>query len=66
MSSFYSSLCGVREHEIVIILGLPLIHTSDSGQQLRHDDPAALKDIIEIVQKKVAQKDDKDLRYLQL
>lgn len=45
-------------------LGLPLIHVSDSGQQLRHDDPAALKDIIEIVQKKVAGKDDQDLRYV--
>ena len=30
----------------------------DSGQQLRHDDPSALKDIIQIVQNKVAGKDE--------
>lgn len=34
----------------------------DSGQQLRQDDPLALKDIIEVVQSKVS--DTKDaLRY---
>jgi hypothetical protein len=31
---------------------------ADSGQQLRQDDPSALKDIIEIVQRKVSIKDD--------
>jgi nucleolar MIF4G domain-containing protein 1 len=30
--------------------------TVDSGQQLRHDDPSALKDIIDIVQGKVSVK----------
>ena len=30
----------------------------DSGQQLRQDDPSALKDIIEIVQEKVSVKGD--------
>lgn len=30
----------------------------DSGQQLRQDDPSALKDIIEIVQKKISTKDE--------
>jgi len=30
----------------------------DSGQQLRRDDPSALKDIIEIVQGKVSMKDE--------
>ncbi|EKM78096.1 hypothetical protein AGABI1DRAFT_121724 [Agaricus bisporus var. burnettii JB137-S8] len=46
-------------HEFDVELLLKLMR--NSGQQLRHDDPAALKDIIEIVQKKVAGKDDKDL-----
>ena len=32
--------------------------TVDSGQQLRQDDPSALKDIIEIVQGKVSDKDN--------
>lgn len=32
--------------------------TADSGQQLRQDDPSALKDIIEIVQGKISIKDD--------
>lgn len=36
---------------------------SDSGQQLRQDDPSALKDIIQIVQDKVSDKSD-DLRFL--
>jgi nucleolar MIF4G domain-containing protein 1 len=36
----------------------------DSGQQLRHDDPSALKDIIDIVQKKVAGKDENSLRWV--
>lgn len=31
--------------------------TTDSGQQLKQDDPSALKDIIEIVQGKVSTKD---------
>lgn len=36
--------------------GLNLSHGNvDSGQQLRHDDPSALKDIIEIVQKKTGE-----------
>ena len=32
--------------------------TVDSGQQLKQDDPSALKDIIDIVQGKVSIKDD--------
>lgn len=44
----------------------PLIAILDSGQQLRHDDPSALKDIIDIVQKRVAGKDEKSLRYVGL
>lgn len=30
----------------------------DSGQQLRQDDPSALKDIVQLVQNKVAEKQD--------
>jgi hypothetical protein len=39
-----------------------LTHLLDSGQQLRQDDPSALKDIIDIVQKKVTGKDETSLK----
>jgi len=39
-----------------------LMSMLDSGQQLRQDDPSALKDIIDIVQKKVSGRDERSLR----
>jgi len=39
-----------------------LMSMLDSGQQLRQDDPSALKDIIDIVQKKVSGWDERSLR----
>jgi nucleolar MIF4G domain-containing protein 1 len=36
---------------------------SDSGPQLRLDDPLALKDIVQLVQNKVADKNPRDLRH---
>lgn len=56
----------MRSAYIVTFMGLLLIHTSDSGQQLRQDDPTALKDIIDIVQKRVGARDEKTLRYVKL
>lgn len=36
---------------------------ADSGPQLRIDDPLALKDIVQLVQLKVADKNPRSLRY---
>ena len=51
MSSYYSNSCAVcyepdGSFRVLIV-------NKDSGQQLRQDDPTALKDIIQIVQTKV-------------
>jgi len=37
---------------------------SDSGYQLRQDDPSALKDIVEIVHGKVAAQDKETVRFV--
>ena len=42
----------VLEHILMFVL--------DSGQQLRQDDPSALKDIIDIVQKKASGQDERE------
>lgn len=42
--------------------GLTLLF-SDAGQQLRQDDPSALKDIIQIVQNKMYNKEQSSIRY---
>lgn len=54
----------MRSKHYFILQWPPLIPLKDSGQQLRHDDPSALKDIIDVVQKKIAGKDEKSLRYV--
>ncbi|KXN88612.1 Suppressor of glycerol defect protein 1 [Leucoagaricus sp. SymC.cos] len=47
----------LTEFDVELLLKL----MRNSGQQLRQDDPSALKDIIDIVQKKVSGKDEKSL-----
>lgn len=42
---------------------IDVLITSDSGQQLRQDDPSALKDIVDIVQTKIDGKDKSMIRY---
>lgn len=50
----------VRSKQLISLTALPCCsnYHPDSGQQLRQDDPSALKDIIQIVQNKVSDKDD--------
>lgn len=43
-----------------------ILIASDSGQQLRQDDPSALKDIVDIVHTKITEKDKSTIRYLQV
>jgi len=49
-----------------MVLEQILMSMLDSGQQLRQDDPSALKDIIDIVQKKVSGRDERSLRCVRL
>ena len=45
-----------------VVLGHILKFVLDSGQQLHQDDPSTLKDIVDIVQKKVSGQDERSLR----
>ncbi|KAF9451893.1 hypothetical protein P691DRAFT_772745 [Macrolepiota fuliginosa MF-IS2] len=45
----------LTEFDVELLLKL----MRNSGQQLRHDDPSALRDIIDLVQNKVSRKDEK-------